>query len=91
MLKLRLTGSESTLASNHSKFTYFADNVCLGNILNGSLPTTCQSKAGESCDNFTCDAGFKRQTGVTELRCSEIGEWSYNLSSLCVGRHIDIS
>ena len=45
----------------------------------------------ESCDNFTCDSGFKKNDDVGQFNCTEDGTWDYDLTTLCTGstRHVE--
>ena len=49
------------------------------------LPTNCTLTVGESCDNFTCKAGYEKNQAITSLNCTESGTWNQNVSSLCIG------
>lgn len=49
------------------------------------MAATCENKVGDSCDDITCNYGFKKAETVEEFNCTEDGLWRYNLSSLCTG------
>ena len=61
------------------------ETLCVKSIPNGNLSDTCGTNVGDTCDNFTCDYGFKEAENVVHFNCTESGTWEYNLSALCIG------
>ena len=56
-------------------------------IPNGNLSATCGNRVDDTCDNFTCDYGYRKTNEVETMDCTEAGAWTYNVSLLCVGRY----
>ena len=67
--------------------SFSSDTVCDLIIPNGNLSSICGNRVDDTCDNFTCDYGYRKTSDVDAINCTETGEWSKNVSLLCIGRH----
>ena len=66
------------------------ETVCEREIPNGDIAGSCGIHVDDSCDDFTCDYGYRETLGVGTFNCTESGHWDYNLSLLCTGKDISI-
>ena len=72
-------------------YLLFVEIKCPTSVPNGRLPYYCKALSGESCDDYTCNRGYRRNVSLVSLTCTESGNWNHNVSSLCLGLYICIS
>ncbi|KAK3578674.1 hypothetical protein CHS0354_002978 [Potamilus streckersoni] len=52
-------------------------------ISKGAFSAACKAVVGSTC-SFSCEAGYMRNTSVSEVTCQTSTEWSADLTSLCL-------